>query len=101
MRCSSHSQRFLDRLKSPHGVNTVIGEMWKVTEKNGFLELRLSLSSGQLVTIESVNDPVGPQVLAVRFDESAFPAGLEGRWLDRLTGRKSSNKKSRRALAVA
>ena len=90
-----------DRMMAGVDVDTVIGEIWKATEKNGFMELRLMLSSGQLVTIESVNDSVGPQVLAVRFDESTFPAGLEGRWVDHLTGRKPSNKRSRRALAVA
>ena len=75
-------------------VDTFIGAIWKATEKDGFMELRLMLSTGQLVTIESVNDSVGPQVLAVRFDESIFPAGLEGRWVDYLTARKPLRKKT-------
>ena len=83
-----------ERMMAGVDVDTFIGEVWKATEKNGFMELRLMVSSGQLVTIESVNDSIGPQVLAVRFDETTFPSGLQGRWVDHLTGRQSKRTKA-------
>lgn len=90
-----------ERMMAGVDVDTFIGEIWTAAEKKGFMQLCLMLSTGQLVTIDSVNDSVGPQVLAVRFDESTFPAGLEGRWVDHVTGRKQSNKRIRHSLAVA
>lgn len=87
-----------ERMMAGVDVDTFIGEIWKSTEKNGFMELRLMLSSGQVVEIDSVNDSVGPQVLAVRFDESTFPAGLNGRWFDRFAVR--SGRRSRTTAKV-
>lgn len=83
-----------ERMLAGVDVDTFISEIWTATEKKGFMELRLMLSTGQLVTIESVNDSVGPQVLAVRFDETTFPSGLQGRWVDHLTGRQSKRTKA-------
>lgn len=76
-----------DRLNDGVDVDEFVSGMWQAIGMQGYLELNLMMTGGQVVSIEAVNDGRGSQVLGVRFDESRFPAGLTGRWVDHLTGR--------------
>lgn len=92
-----------ERMRDGVDVDTFVGEIWQATEKNGFMDLRLMLSTGQLVEMDSVRDGAGWQVLAIRSDQRYYPSGLKGRWVECfITGQKQpAPGKGRRALATA
>lgn len=79
-----------------HGVDvdSFISDIWNAVRLSGYMELRLMLSSGKVVTIGSVKGSTDSRVMFVRHDETTFPSGLTGRWVDHLTGRQTKRVKA-------
>ncbi len=75
-------------------IDAFIAGVWSSFGQSGYMELRLMLCSGKVVNIDSVKDATGCQVLSVRHDQTTFPSGLTGRWVDDLTGRQSKRSKA-------
>jgi hypothetical protein len=83
-----------DDLRDGVDVDSFIVGIWNAADASGYMELRLMLCSGKVVTIDSVKDSAGCQVLSVRHDEKTFPSGLTGRWVDHLAGRQTKRVKA-------
>jgi len=83
-----------------HGVDVdaFVADLWASVELYGSMELQLMLVSCNVVTIDSVRDAAGCQVLSVRYDQTTFPSGLTGRWVDKVF---TEPRKRGRAVAVA
>lgn len=93
-----------ERIRFGVDVDSFVRDIWKACGTNGYMELRLMLCSGLVVEIDSIKKHgLRSQVLAVKFDQSFYPSGLKGRWVEcSITGQKQpSPRKSRCSVATA
>lgn len=83
-----------DKMLAGVDVDAFIADVWASVGLSGYMALNLMLVSGRVVKIDSLTDAAGCQVLSVRHDETTFPSGLTGRWVDSLIVQKPKRSKA-------